>query len=1245
MGVLKLIAGALPAALPEKSKFYDFDEMVVEGNGVAYTHIVLNVPESMSSENLPSLILFLTQLVEAGEKEQRKALLTLRFLSGEGRTPIVMLPLTKDVLINSVAEIVNGHLKDKKKDLLKRSSDVLVEEASSFSWKPLQELFYKESESYYVNNRIVFLFQPEGLQVPAPSEEADLIVAASPKDKAIYPFNLTFVKSSGQTDKLTQHFSVLSSCEMHRRFVEIFGEYAKSAGQAPLNLLFEESPEIARSFILKNALRSLAEKSEDASACDGTFAFETAEQYYFNFEKTDDGIGDDDALEQINDVVTGWCQSSRARVEKNDPTSDGWAFYYEKVQYKCHIPEGLSLLIDGVNRLPKPEEIVGSSAGYYELLKETGGNKDVPSYFIYSILKILLLTPNERILRRIIDMGSPYKGPRFEETMSQYLRTMGATPINLWEAFYKFGLIEKANLEKYGKFLNFVREDGAFYLESFLYEQYILGQFAPLKENFQKLPPDEQEREVEKLIDYVHANIKDIIGRNDYSNVVETLDVLAIDIVYSAIEGNAALKEKFTKGIFAALTNLGDADIAGYKSSWHLIYYLHRRKLLSSKDSEDIVRWTLRRGNLHESFTASAYHIWHLLWPLMNDEAKLELSPKLMEKALEIYVGAAKRKAGYLSSIFGHHSNDKLTLSRTVSEIFSADQLAKMAVELINRYPPILADVEKYIFPMLVTIQDTKPDKWKQIVEYITANSDEGWMLAPYMLDITTLYGSTEEEGKVLAAIHAGLQKVEEDEKPFRRKLFNDDRYYIVSTIKALYENDIKGLIGLHNSYNNAKSASTSPERKKMNDHLIGRLMTRQMHSNLLTYFLSNVVSIIGTLDEKQFDSFFNSFEQDGYLRIHGYDDNIHGELVEKLLDNYAVILRSRKRKEQIDKLLEKAFDNAPFRRKLKILSAFIRLMPTFHGKDLEAFLNSFAIVLSDLEISYGVGEGSTRELLLATKPVFPLLVAALKSGEVDPGHPFIMRFLGEWKDKISIMPFDVQCEVFIYLTGPLAVSSLAYSNSFFNEMITAIVGYSYEGELNKKGKAAALGRYIALSTYAVQIAQTLAYKDSFLDPIVYEGLLEGFIEEAYSKRALEKYSIELVAEILLFRYWLIQYTGFESKSDITPHYYNYLPKLLQLNPPPEIVRLSMQPLRNHFYSMLSSKKMEYGNMQEADAFREILTNEKISSSTRAYIRDCLKQIVDDLSTLPNASVPYLDRFKGVVKNALFVIPAKAGIQ
>ncbi len=1219
MSVLRLIA--------EKSKFYDFDEMAVEGTGVAYTHIVLCVPESMSSENLPSLILFLTQLVEAGEKEQRKMLLTLRFLPGEG--PIVMLPLTKDVLINTVAEIVNGHLKDKKKDLLKRTSEVLAEEASLFSWGSLQELFEKEKEAYYVDNRIVFLFQPEGLQMPAPSEEADLIVAASPKDKAIYPFNLTFVKSSEQTNKLTQHFSVISSCEMHRRFVEIFGEYAKSAGQAPVNLLFEESPEIARSFILKNALRSLAEKSENAQICDPAFAFETAEQYYFNYEKTDDGIGDDDALEQINDVIYGWCQSSRTSVEKNDPTSSGWAYDYEKAQYKCPIPEGLSLLMDGVNRHPKPEEVVGSSAGYYELLKETvTGNKDIPSYFIYSISKILFLTPNERLTSRLFDMGG-YKGPKFEETMPQYLRTMGATPINLWEAFYKFGLIEKANLEKYGKFLDFVREDGAFYLESFLYRRYVLDQFAPLKENFQKLPPDEQEREVEILIDYVHANIKEFIGRNDYRGVVETLDVLAIDIAYLAIEGNALLTEKFTKGIVAALTNLGDADIEGYKSSWHLIYYLHSRKLLSSKDSEDIVRWTLSRGNLHENFTSSAYHIWHLLWPLMNDEAKSELLPRLMEKALEIYVGAAKRKGGDQGHIFGYTNDRDLSLSQTVCEIFSADQLAKMVVELINRYPPILARVEKYIFPMLANIQDAKPNEWKQIVEYITANTDEGWRLVPYILDIRVT-----KEDEVIAAIHAGLQKVEKSELPFRRKLFNDDRYYIVSTVKALYENDIKGLIGLHNSYNNAKPASISPERKKMNDHLIERLMTRQMHSNLLTYFLSNAVSVIGTLDEKQFDSFFNRFERDGYLSIHGYDDNIHGELVEKLLDNYAVILRSRKRKKQIDKLLEKAFDNAPFRRKERILSIFVRLMPTFHGKDLDEFLHSFAIVLSDLEIHYGAGEGSTKELLLATKPVFPLLVTALKSGEVDPAHPFIMRFLGEWKNKINRVPFNVQCEVFNYLTGPLAVSALAYSDKFFNEIITDIVRYSYkDGKPNEKEKAVKLGGYIALSPYAVQIAQTLAYKDNVLDTIVYEGILEGFIEEAYSKRALEKYSIECVADIILSKYWMFQYLDFELKSNdrpYTPYYYNYLPKLLQLNPPPEIIRLAMQPLRNHFYSMFSSEKMEYGDMQEADAFREILTNEKISSSTREYVRDCLEQIVDDLSTLPKASVPYLDRFKEI---------------
>ncbi|MBI2341803.1 MAG: hypothetical protein HYU98_03615, partial [Deltaproteobacteria bacterium] len=663
--------------------------------------------------------------------------------------------------------------------------------------------------------------------------------------------------------------------------------------------------------------------------------------------------------------------------------------------------------------------------------------------------------------------------------------------------------------------------------------------------------------------------------------------------------------------------------------------YLHRRKLLSSKDAEEIVRWTLHRGNLHENFTSSAYHIWHLLWPLMNDEAKLELSPNLMEKALEIYAGAAKRKGRDSSHIFGYHYEDKyLTLSLTVCEIFSADQLAKMIVELINRYPPILADVEKYIFPMLANIQDAKPNEWKQIAGYITANTDEGWMLVPYMLDITALHGKTKED-EVLAAIYAGLQKVEKSELPFRRKLFNDDRYYIVSTVKALYENDINGLISLHNSYNNAKPAYISPERKKMNDHLIERLMTQKMHSDLLTYFLSNVVSVIGTLDEKQFDSFFNSFEQDGYLRIHGYDDNIHGELVEKLLDNYVVILRSRKRKKQIDKLLEKAFGSAPFRRKERILSIFVRLMPTFHGKDLDEFLNSFAIVLSDLEIYYGSGEGSTRELLLATKPVFPLLVTALKSGEIDPAHPFIMRFLGEWKDKINRVPFNVQYEAFSYLTGPLAVSSFAYGDEFFNGIITDIVRYSYEdGEPNEKEKAAKLGGYIALSPYAVPIAQTLAYKDNFLDPIVYEGILEGFIEEAYSKHSLEKYSIECVAGIILSKYWMLQYLDFELKSNdrpYTPYYYNYLPKLLRLNPPPEIVRLAMQPLRNHFYSMFSSEKMEYGDMQEADAFSEILADEKISSSTREYVRDCLKQIVDDLSTLPKESIPYLDQFKAAL--------------
>ncbi|MBI2341870.1 MAG: hypothetical protein HYU98_03960 [Deltaproteobacteria bacterium] len=763
-------------------------EMVLEG-GPAYTHVVLELPGFLAFDQLPVVMLFLSQLNDAAKKEAKPFLLTVHLLS-DG-TPVKNQLLTDETMTEIVKALTDAYFKR-----LEGGDEYILKEPEKEHQKLVEEKYKKELEGIatleatlmqsvaegelangtYVDRRMLVRFIPDSMsffkepksnvvttfpRFHGDNAVTDIVTAGFSLLNDTYPLKLS--PESNSASGFMKNFTDLTPCEAHQRLAGLFGGYFADLGRMPTNRLFESRP-IADSFIFRNALRSVMEKGVYASDCSAEAAFETAANYYFNLPE-----------EVFEKVTRGY----------------GYRNYYTSL-----IAEGLLLFVGRKFHLPAKEDVIGSTSGYYEFLAEQSKtDKKAASYFLHDIINLYF---------RYEELREVHKGePSFQGVVSEYLERMRATPLNFFEALYGVGGIDQ---DSWGEFDERPDKGKTMVWKNPWKFRDDVNSFRTLVTNFTRLPPEEKEREIDGIIKLLGAGYDNNVLDRDYNEVF----LLAVDLVIEAIGTDEKLADKFARAVLSTVIFLKEdelrkdtlypARVAEYLSQKWFPQFDSDRYLMTSDMAARLVEWTVSLKRLGENdripvFTKSICRIWNIAAGIISEEDRKKIQAPLTETVKNIVIDWARESINGKEKYKNYYKNpnDELdpvifgdikfsnynggynwheVVAWSASKLLNPDNIGKVLIGLTEAVPEIMEKQSDYLEPMLIFIFDACGEtKSRMVIRYIMAKMPDCWRLVPLILKCASGF---DDKKAVLIAIHEGLS-AREDFWTFVRRIFNNE--------------------------------------------------------------------------------------------------------------------------------------------------------------------------------------------------------------------------------------------------------------------------------------------------------------------------------------------------------------------------------------------------------------------------------------------------------------------------------------
>lgn len=984
-----------------REMFCDFDAATIWGG--PHIHAILCIDPVMLDNQLPSLMLFLSQLID-GAKGEGKLLDISIHIKGKD-TPIKLLNIhegdgepegTIDDLLSYLFEaslgIVGGTILEGKKN--------------AFSLKDLAELDRYEASVQYPRgeeniHEIVFVFEPEKFGFTEVPENRDLVGVTFRSDRAAYPYEFTKVKSGPETEALVNGFKPVTPCTMQGEYAYLFGQYYEENGLPILKRLFE-APNLRLPFVFKHSLSEFIRHKgvvHDASLCSAEDALKTAISAYFWYD--------------YNEV-------------------DPFGFFLHI--RPSPVLQSLMLFVDGENGHPETAEISALTSGYYEMLvelaergDEKAGDKKAAAFFIHSVLTLYY----DYAYQRAANNDRQSKIPTPEVTFAEYLKRLNALPSDFIEAFV--GITTSPELLAKGKdSLRYMiaHNEGRPEFKQ-MFDQFIIKALMTMADNFKSLSDDEKAKEVKRVLSWCSGYIKDIIY-----NPKQNLDSFGIflDVMYEALKDEPELKRLFTSTLVAILTNIDQKEICtpddylGH-NFYYIVSYLHKKGVLDPGDAKRLVEWTLTFDKLEEYMVGRKmlYQVvstWVDMWGYLTEKDRVALSdalskksPELMDKIVEWtnFTQRELQENGELKFEWGddheeytfHPRDGRIDIPNEsmitgVSSILDARQLVRVVAGIIDNEH--ISEYEKgYIRDAIHAAHHYKKGTdWLEFVCYLTFATPNSYKALDDILEASK---DDEERRLTLMAVHTGLVKHDDSWPSFYEDAWENEGLLLL--VESILKEDIKGFVEW---FEMERDYGTGPH--------ISAYFTKGFKTKIITEVLTLAK------DESEQELFWNFsrtfFWNDSGLISEGYDPKIHDPLFLNLFEQMVVgpVLKGEPiddigNFESISHFIKVLFAGFAPETKKRLIEGLIASIKQKFAKISDD--DDFWLVRLFYDTLEQINDATT---LTFTRPFFDIAFEGIESERLGSDHGTVGLFLKKWEKFIGEYDADTRCAILADMLG-----------------------------------------------------------------------------------------------------------------------------------------------------------------------------------------------------------------------------------
>jgi len=960
-------------------------------------HAILCLDPAMLDNHLPSLMLFLSQLIDQTKAEGKYLDLTIHIKGGE--TPIKLLTVregngsTEGTVDDILAYLFEATVTGIKGTVLKSKKE-------GFSLTDLAEIdAHEESEQYPRDNDIIFVFEPDSATFKEIPEERDLVSVAFRSDRAAYPYKLNRVKTNEKTKTLLDNLKPISPCTMQAKYAHLFGEYYQENGLPVLKRLFGQSKSIIP-YVFKHSLSEFMKHKglvHDASICNSEDALSTAVSVYFGHEL------------------------------------DTFEFFLAMSDPPLAL-RSLMLFTDDENRLPEADEVSALPSGFYEMLTELSqrGDEKAAPFFIHSILSLYFDYADNRFRHgERVDIK-----PEPEKTFAEYFKKINALPSDFIESLVGVESLEGVHIlgKRKLRYLTFENEKGSGFRKQF--NDIVLKTFLMLADNFKTLTAEEKSKEVKKALSWCSGKMKEIIFSKNWN--LDTFSVF-LDIMYEALADEPELRRTFTSGLVRIITELDPKEIYPKDEReihhyHYIVSYLHKKGVLNAWDARRFVEWTLKFERMDEYLIGHAHlaqvnNTWVDMWGYLSESDKRAFSKVISEKSVIFVDKVIKwtnftqdelqkegslvsnwedRHEAYFFNGTGQYVDDPgLSTMAGLSKILGVKDLVPIVVEMLdNEF--ISTRKRHYLNNAITAVHHYKKGReWLEFVCYLTFAAPTSYKLISRILEASK---DDANRGLILKAVHTGLVK----HYAGRLSMTDDDKNMgdLLLFVKSVLDEDIEGFVKW---FQIDKDYGTGP--------YISAYFTKAFKTKIIT----KVLRLAQNKSKKElFKSFSRTFFWgDAGLIGEGYDPKIHDGLFLELFSN--LITMPAIKGENIDEYNSNTvhnfvvilFNRLGPKTKRKLVENMLMILgreKDVSAKSYDVFMNLFSSVLGQIKTAEGV---------LFTRPFFDVASREIESEVLNSDSKVVGLFLRRWEEFIGKYNTDIKCAVLADMLGrfPAALS------------------------------------------------------------------------------------------------------------------------------------------------------------------------------------------------------------------------------
>ncbi len=976
-------------------KVIDFGEMTIWGG--ERLHAILCLDPAMLDNHLPSLMLFLSQLIDQTKAEGKYLDLTIHIKGGE--TPIKLMTVTEgDKSTEGTVDDILAYLFEAAVTGIKGTS--LKSKKEGFSLGDMAEIdAHEELEQYPRDNDVIFVFEPDSATFSEVPEERDLVSVAFRSDRAAYPYKFNRVKTNEKTKTLLDNLKPISPCTMQAKYAHLFGEYYQENGLPVLKRLFGQSRSTLP-YVFKHSLSEFMKHKglvHDASICNSEDALSTAVSVYFGREL------------------------------------DTFGFFLAMSNPSLAL-RSLMLFTDGENRLPEADEVSALPSGFYEMLTELSqrGDEKAAPFFIHSILGLYFDYADNRFRHgERVDIK-----PEPEKTFAEYFKRINALPSDFIEGLVGVESLEEMHTEGKRKlgYLTFENKKGSEFREQF--NDIVLKTFLTLAGNFKTLTAEEKSKEVKKALSWCSGKMKEIIFSKNCN--LDTFGVF-LDIMYEALSDEPELRRTFTSGLVRIITELDPKEIFPQDQYdrhyfYYVVSYLHKKGVLNAWDAKRFVEWTLKFERMDEYLIGHAHlsqvnNTWVDMWGYLSEGDKRAFSKIISEKSAAFVDKVIKwtnftqdelqeegilvsnwedRHEAYFFNGTDQYVDDPgLSTIAGLSKILGVKDLVPIVVEMLdNEY--INTRKRYYLDNAITAVHHYKKGReWLEFVCYLTFAAPTSYKLINRILEVSK---DDANRDLILKAVHTGLVK----HYAGRLSMTDDDKNMgdLLLFVRSVLDEDIDGFVKWF-------QADT--------DYGIGPYISAYFTKAFKTKIITKVLRLAQNKSKRElFKSFSRTFFWgDVGLIGEGYDSKIHDELFLELFSN--LITMPAVKGETIDVYNSNIVDNfvvilfnrlGPKTQKSLIgeMLSILRRERVVSDTSYDSFIQLFSSLLGQIKTAEGV---------LFTRPFFDVASKEIESETLNSDSKVVDLFLQRWEEFIGKYDTDVKCAVLADMLGrfPAALS------------------------------------------------------------------------------------------------------------------------------------------------------------------------------------------------------------------------------